>query len=175
MDDSLARDPLNPWSLIVDGWINICLGRLQEAERVYRRVLEIAPTYSYSHYFLGVNLLLQGTADAAVTDMQSESTSDGRLQGLALAYFAAHRSKEADLMLAEVEKKGATADDWGWDNFKAEVYAFRDQKDGAFRWLDGAYTSKDVDLYRVKSNGLLTNLKPDPRYKAFLRKMNLPE
>ena len=29
IDDSLVRDPLNPWSLIVDGWINIGRGRLQ--------------------------------------------------------------------------------------------------------------------------------------------------
>jgi TolB-like protein/Flp pilus assembly protein TadD len=174
IDDSLARDPLNPASLVIDGWINVCLGRLQDAERAYRRVLEIAPTYSYSHYFLGVDLLLQGKADAAVAEMQSE-LPDGRLPGLALAYFAAHRSKEADLMLAELEKNSADASTWGYENDLAESYALRDQKDEAFRWIDRAYTQKDVDLYRIKSNGLLTNLKPDPRWKSFLRKMNLPE
>jgi len=180
IDDSLARDPLNSWSLVIDAWVNICLAsvwpdRLQDAERDYRRILEIAPAHSYTHYFLGVNLLLEGKVDAAVTEMQRERTQDGRLAGLALAYFAARKSKEADSMLAELNKKAVSPDEWGWENFLAEAYAFRDQKDEAFRWLDRAYTSKDVDLYRVKSNALFTNLKPDLRYKVFLHKMNLPE
>ena len=34
---------------------------------------------------------------------------------------------------------------------------------------------QDAYLYSVKRDSLLENLESDPRYKAFLRKMNLPE
>jgi hypothetical protein len=57
----------------------------------------------------------------------------------------------------------------------AEAHAFRGNKDRAFEWLERAYAKRDSDLYYVKGDPLLRNLESDPRYKAFLRKMNLPE
>ena len=57
----------------------------------------------------------------------------------------------------------------------AEAYAYRGEKDEAFRWLDRAYAQKDPLLYLVKGDQLLKNLDTDPRYKAFLHKMKLPE
>ena len=41
--------------------------------------------------------------------------------------------------------------------------------------LDRAFVQKDALLYMVKSSMELDNLRRDPRYKAFLKKMNLPE
>ena len=57
----------------------------------------------------------------------------------------------------------------------AEVYAYVGDKDHAFTWLERAYRQKDIELYLVKVNPMLTSLRGDPRFKAFLRKMNLPE
>lgn len=34
---------------------------------------------------------------------------------------------------------------------------------------------RDLDLCFIKGDPLLKNLEGDPRYKAFLRKLNLPE
>jgi hypothetical protein len=57
----------------------------------------------------------------------------------------------------------------------ARVYAFRGEKDRAFEWLDRAYQAREEDLLIVKGDPLLKNFEDDPRYKAFLRKLNLPE
>ena len=57
----------------------------------------------------------------------------------------------------------------------AEVHAFRGQKDEAFTWLDRAYAQRHPYLSIIKGDPLLKNLEADPRYKTFLRKMNLPE
>jgi serine/threonine-protein kinase len=57
----------------------------------------------------------------------------------------------------------------------AVIHAYRAERDEAFMWLDRAYGQKDPDLYQIKCDPLLKGLHPDPRYKAFLRKMNLPE
>jgi len=51
----------------------------------------------------------------------------------------------------------------------------RGEVDQAFAWLDRAYSQKDAALYEIKYDPFFKNLKFDPRYKAFLRKMNLPE
>jgi len=41
--------------------------------------------------------------------------------------------------------------------------------------LEKAYAQKDHYLWTIKTDPLLKNLEADPRYKAFLRKMNLLE
>jgi hypothetical protein len=54
-------------------------------------------------------------------------------------------------------------------------YAYRGDHDLALQWLERAYQQKDVDLRHIVGEPLFKNLADDPRYKAFLRKMNLPE
>ena len=44
-----------------------------------------------------------------------------------------------------------------------------------FKWLDRAYEQKDVGLSHIKGEVPFKSLESDPRYKAFLKKMNLPE
>jgi ribosomal protein L44E len=56
----------------------------------------------------------------------------------------------------------------------AEVYAFRNQSDEAFEWLDRAYAQHDVGLIGTKVEPLLKSLRHDPRYAALLKKLNLP-
>lgn len=45
----------------------------------------------------------------------------------------------------------------------------------AFKWLDRAYAQKDASLTYIKGVPLLKKIEGDPRHKAFLKKMNLPE
>jgi hypothetical protein len=57
----------------------------------------------------------------------------------------------------------------------AEVHAYRVETDLAFEWLERAYAQRDGGLPDVKSDRLLRGLVSDPRYKASLMKMKLPE
>jgi hypothetical protein len=53
---------------------------------------------------------------------------------------------------------------------------FSREKNHAFERLDRAYEARDhLYLYIFKGDPLMKNLKGDPRHKALLRKMNLPE
>jgi hypothetical protein len=56
----------------------------------------------------------------------------------------------------------------------AQVYAFRNQVDEALEWLDRAYAQRDGGLIGTKVDPLLKSLHNDPRYGAFLKKLNLP-
>jgi adenylate cyclase len=56
-----------------------------------------------------------------------------------------------------------------------DVLAFRGEADEAFRWIERAYRQRDPGLYMIKVDPLLKNIEAEPRYNAFLRKMNLPE
>jgi len=54
------------------------------------------------------------------------------------------------------------------------VYAFRNQPNEAFEWLDRAYAQRNAGLIETKSDPLLKNLHHDPRYAALLKKLNFP-
>jgi adenylate cyclase len=55
------------------------------------------------------------------------------------------------------------------------VHAFRGEADLAFEWLERAYDQRDPGVSQIKGDRWLLNIIDDPRYKAFLRKMKLPE
>jgi hypothetical protein len=116
-------------------------------------------------------LLERGDRDAALAEMQQETSDDGREIGLAMVHHALGKKTESDAALARLIKDYAD----GRAFEIAEVYGFRGQSDEAMHWLEHAYVQKDASLYLVKSSLPLKGLAEDPRFKAFLKKMNLPE
>jgi len=170
--EAVALDPLNPNVHMILGWsIYLHTGDFAEAEQSFRRGLQIAPKWGSGQYFLGEALMLQGHHELALAEFRKETSDDGHLEGSAMAYFAAGRKSESDAALAEAIRHNGTS----WPSEIARVYAFRGEKDRAFEWLDRAFELRDEDLYVIKGDPLFKNLEGDPRYKAFLRKMNLPE
>jgi TolB-like protein/predicted Zn-dependent protease len=169
--ESLSSDPLQAPVYQVLGWTYERLGRFAEAESVFRRAREISPTYVEIHHDLGTVLLLQGKPDAALREMERETPLGGRSAGLAIVYHALHRDAEGDAELSKLESEHS-GDMAMWI---AEAHAFRGEKDIALSWLDRAYAQKDIFLWLIKGDPLFRNLEGDPRYKAFLKKMNLPE
>ena len=54
------------------------------------------------------------------------------------------------------------------------LYAFQNQPDEAFEWLDRAYAQRDSGLIGTKVDPLLKSLHNDPRYAALLKKLKFP-
>jgi tetratricopeptide (TPR) repeat protein len=144
---------------------------LPEAEGAMRRALEIRPDFGYGRFILGVILLARGDHANALLEMQKETTDAGKREGLAIVYYALGRRSDSDAALAGMLQKDAELNAFGI----AEVYGFRGQTDEAMHWLERAYAQKDAYLYIIKRDELFQKLRTDPRFKAFLRKMNLPE
>jgi tetratricopeptide (TPR) repeat protein len=168
---ALSQDPLNADVLQSLSGMQEIHGNLREAEATMRRALEIHPTYAYGHYNVGYILLERGDRDGALREMEQEAISDAKQQGLALVYYALGRKADANAALAALIKEEADGSAFSI----AQVYAFRGQSDEAMHWLERAYGQKDPFLWQIKSISLMKRLETDPRYKAFLLKMNLPE
>jgi tetratricopeptide (TPR) repeat protein len=163
-------NPLHPDGYFWLSWGQTCRGRLVEAEAAMRRGLELSPTYTFGPYALALVLLARGQAHAALDEFLKEPSDAARLTVSAMAYFARGRKADSDGALAQsIKLKFIFA------SGIAAVYAFRGESDEAFKWLDRAYAEKDPLLYGIKFRTEFDNLHDDPRYKAFLKKMNLPE
>jgi TolB-like protein/Tfp pilus assembly protein PilF len=170
--EAIELDPLSPNAHMFLGWnVYLHTGQLAEAEQSFHRGLQIAPKWGSGRYFLGEAMMLQGHIDEALAEYRKENVDDGRLEGLAMGLFVAGRKAESDLNLAEAIRRDGSS----WPSEIARVYAFRGEKNLAFEWLDKAFDLRDEDLYTIKGDPLFKNLEGDPRYKAFLRRMNLPE
>jgi len=168
---SLTQDPLNPSGYFVLYQVQLRRGRSAEAEAAIRRTLAISPTFSRAHFYLGRVLLAHNQPEAALTEMQKEGDDATRLGGSAMAYFALRRKADSDEALAQMVKDQAKHNPF----YIAQVYAFRGESDEAFNWLDRAYEQKDLSLSHIKGDVPFRTLESDPRYKAFLKKMSLPE
>jgi TolB-like protein len=168
---ALVQDPLDPPSLYVLTEVQLRLGHVAEAELAVRRALDIRATLGGAHYLLGLVLLARGLPDAALHEMQREATDSLVPAGLAIADYALGRKADSDVAIAQMVKDHAQDSAFNI----AEVYAFRNQPNDAMYWLERAYVQKDAGLYFIKVEMPQNTLAADPRFKAFLKKMNLPE
>jgi TolB-like protein/DNA-binding winged helix-turn-helix (wHTH) protein/Flp pilus assembly protein TadD len=171
VNSQVAADPLWATGYFWLGILQLRRGRFPEAEAAMRRTSELTPTYTYLHYALALVRLARGDPEAALAESLQEPSDAGRLGGSALAYFALGRRSESDAALAQALRTYAPYIPSGI----AAVYAFRGESDEAFKWLERAYAQKDPLLYRINFTTEFDKLHDDPRYKAFLKKMNLPD
>ena len=115
-------------------------------------------------------LIARGQPEAALAEIEKESSEAWRMIGLPLVYHALGRKAESDAALRALTEKFAA--DWAYQI--AEVHAFRGETDEAFKWLDRAYAQRDGGFSEMKGDPLLKSIEGDPRHAAMLRKLKLP-
>jgi TolB-like protein/DNA-binding winged helix-turn-helix (wHTH) protein/Tfp pilus assembly protein PilF len=166
---ALAHDPLSTYAMYGLGSTLYGAGRYEEAEAMYRRLLEAAPGFSWTRLDLAKTLLMEDKPEAAVAILQQEDEEEYRLSILPIALQAAGRQSKADEALNVLIAKYADSDAY----FVAMTYAYRGNRDLALQWLERAYAQKDTSLVEIVGEPLFKNLATDPRFNTFLRKMKL--
>ena len=87
--------------------------------------------------------------------------------GLPMAYHALGRKAESDQALAALIVKHEKESSFNI----AYIYAFRNEADKAFEWLGKAVEYQDTGLSVITTENLLANIRSDPRWLPFLRKI----
>jgi serine/threonine-protein kinase len=168
---AIARNPLQGGQYANLAISLLYADRLDEAEAACRQAIELRPEAVTQKYLLGRILLAQGKLEAARRAVAQEPDEGWRLVGQALVYHGLGRPAESDSAVKALTT-GFSAD----MPFQiAEVRAYRGEIDLAFEWLERARALRDTGFLEMKGDPLLRNLERDPRYRAFLRKMRLPE
>jgi TolB-like protein/DNA-binding winged helix-turn-helix (wHTH) protein len=167
---ALDLDPLN-----ADSWESLAeteffMGQLDKAAADCKKALELNPDVVAAHMVLSQIYVMQERPHDALPELELERYDPVRAFLYPIAYYALGRKNESDAALNELIAKYHS----GAAYQIAEVYAFRNQSDKAFEWLERAYAQRDSSLIVTKVEPLLKNLHNDPRYAALLKKLNLP-
>jgi TolB-like protein/DNA-binding winged helix-turn-helix (wHTH) protein/Flp pilus assembly protein TadD len=163
-------DPLN-----ADSWEQLAeteffMGQLDKAAADLKKAMELSPDVWPGPSLLSQIYVMQGRPQDALPEIELVRPDPIRAFLYSIAYYALGREKESDAALSELIAKYHA----GGAYQIAEVYAFRNQSDEAFEWLDRAYAQGDSGLIGTKVDPLLQSLHKDSRYAAFLKKLNLP-
>ena len=163
-------DPLNADSWDHLGQIEFYMGQLDQSATDGKKSLELNPDYWGGPILLTRIYLLRGRPQDALRENDRVRIDLYRAHLHALTYYALGRKEESDTALSELITKYHASNAFEI----ATIYAFRNQTDEAFEWLDRAYAQRDPSLMSTKVEPLLKSLHNDPRYAALLKKLNLP-
>jgi TolB-like protein/Tfp pilus assembly protein PilF len=162
-----SRDPVNS-----NGYTNLgngllYSGRWVEAMNAYRTAARLSPGDFGAHYNLGLALLYQGKPREALVEFAAEVDDEWRVKGQALVSHALGREDEFEETLLEL------IDGWGdqWPSEVAHVYAFANDSDAAFAWLDRAIELNEAGLTEQFLLPFYQSLHDDPRWTEFLARV----
>ena len=164
-------DPVNPTARSFLAFNLAVTKHFAEARAEFPRVVELNSAAPWAHAGLGLSYLLENKFEEAATAAQGDAGEWARLLIVACARWGQKRIPESDAALAEL-----TANDRETAAYQiAEVYAYRNDKNRAFEWLERARRQRDPGLASLRKDPLLTNLQADPRWNAFLHEMGLAD
>jgi TolB-like protein/cytochrome c-type biogenesis protein CcmH/NrfG len=168
---AIELDPLSSayWNNL--GFFLAAAGQYPTAHQAMNRALQIAPTSLIVRGNLATLLLLEGRQQAALVAFRSLEDEASREFGIAVAAHSLGDSHASQQALDELVARHAADSAYQI----ARAFAWRGEVDKAFDWLERAREQRDSGLAVVKIDPTLNSLRRDPRYRAFLRKMNLPE
>jgi serine/threonine protein kinase/tetratricopeptide (TPR) repeat protein len=146
------------------------------------RLIELAPNRANLHDQLGNAYVMKGEYDKAALEYEKEL----RLHGKGTEAEALQRAYASEgfrgLLKAQIQQWTDPRRTDDYDPYDtATNYSMLGDRENAFLWLDRAYA--DNEKMGASNGGLivalidpwLDNIRPDPRYKALLRRMGFPE
>ena len=167
---AIALDPLSARTHRQAAMIALIDKRFDDAAASFQLTIDLAPNSGLHHGFLAITRLFQGRAEEGLAIAQSESHGVFRNLAFAMIHHALGHPAESDAALQKI------IDEFAWTAAYqiAEGYAYRNEVDKAFEWLERAYAQRDPGVAYSASDGILRPaLHRDPRWQPFLRKLGL--
>ena len=168
---AVALDPLSAFSHRELGLYLSVDGSYGEAEEMLRKAIELSPQSTVCRANLACTYLLMGRLEEAQVAAEQEPMEELRLVTLAMVHHRIGNAAESDTHLrAMIDRHAASA------SYQiAEVFAFRDEVDRAFEWLERSYAQRDPGTTYAMRDPFFRSLHGDPRWRQFLEKMGLAD
>lgn len=174
---SLELEPLDLNMGANLAWLYLLARQNDNALEQAKKVYEMEPAFPVGRWMLGESYLLNGMYEESIASskqtLEANPTTQYALRNLGIAYAKSGRRREAQDVLQQFRDLRKTQ--YVISSRVAALYAALGDKDQAFAELDRAFDEHDWHLQRIKVDPFLDPLRDDPRFKALMKRMNLPE
>jgi DNA-binding SARP family transcriptional activator/TolB-like protein len=173
-----ACDPLSPAINIDVGVIFHVARKHNQAIEQFRKMTAFDPESAEAYKWLMLLYFENGQPEQAKQAYQqavqlAKTDDPALLNGSFDAHFYALSGNRAMAMqLIEKMKKSEEKKKPTWEI--AQVLAILNEKDEAFAWLEITYQNRGGALISLKTNPFFDNLRSDPRFTSFLKRIGLP-
>jgi tetratricopeptide (TPR) repeat protein len=170
LKQAVSLDPLNGVFRGTLASMYFNTGNYGEAMAQAHATLDMYPQNQSALIVVVAVLLAQRKPQQALDQALLIQEPDMRVYVLSQVYHDLKLRKEADAALQELIQKYSANHAF----LIGGAYAYRGEADQAFAWLERAYRQQDASCSTIKASSDFARLRSDPRYAAFLKKMNLP-
>ena len=169
MRKSVALDPLSAVAWYELAKLQLDLRQLAEAEQAAQYLESAQPEGWKTRSIIGQIALAEGRPADALAEFNKVDSGIWKLIGGAIAEHTLGHAAASQAALEELIRKYAARLAYQI----AEVYAWRDERDAAFTWLERAHRQRDGGMGYLPHDYFFAPLRDDPRYKDMLKKLNL--
>ena len=174
---SIELDPLSLINNADLGWVYCNARRYEDAIAQARKTLEIDSRFYLAHYYLGHALQFSGHLPEAIAAYAKAAELDDDPVVLALlgqAYGRSGRAGEARTILGRLAEEAKSRYVSGYS--LAILFLGLGERDNAMDALERAYRERSGhDLFLIKVDPMLDDLRGDPRFEALVQKILAPK
>ncbi len=151
-------------------------GRVDESIKQTQIALELDPNFWWSYQVLGLAYERKKQYPEAIEALEKARRVDVNPTSLGyLGYVYAAAGKKAQAQKVLEELKELSKQRYVSPYSLVCIYAGLNDQDQAFKWLERTYQERSFFMTLLKLETVLDNLRPDPRFRQLLKRMNLPE
>ncbi len=182
-DEALAAmrraEELDPLSSIIGtnlGDVLLYAGRYDEAIVQYQRVLSLDPNFANTFSGLGLAHWQKGMKPEAIAQMRRYIELSGSSIGKgSLGFFLARSGQRDEAVKLLAELKQASSQQYVPFTAVAFIHLGHGEKEDALDWLEKEIDARGSYSTYYATMPELDDLRTEPRFKAMLKRLNLPE
>jgi len=175
MQKARELEPLEPVNPTLVGLALYFARRFDESIEELRKVIESDPEFSIAYWYLGANFLAKKMGNEAIPALQKfvelSAGSVIALSALGFAYGSAGMKDEALRILERLDE--LSKDRYVGSFWRVAVWMGLGERNEALMDLEKAYTERESLMALLKVWPIFDSLRPEPRFQALLKKMNL--
>jgi serine/threonine-protein kinase len=169
-------DPLSPIIGTNLGDVLVHARRYDEAIAQYKRTLSLEPNFAYAHQALGWAYGFKGMYPEAIAETRKsfELNHDPQTQGYLGLWLAKSGGRDEAMKLLD-QLKQESAQRYVPGGCFALIYIGLNEKEEALNWLEKEISNRSPGTVNYGISPDYDDLRSDPRFKAMLKRLNLPE
>lgn len=176
IDQGLKGEPLDVNMGVTLAWAELIRGRNEKALEQARKTYDLEPNHPLARWVLAHVLTEIGRYDEslAVSEkwLRDDPNNQFAIRDAGVTYAKAGRRDKAEEMIGRYRELAKTV--WVPSGRIVAIYAAMGEKDKAFAELEKAFEARDWDMHRANVEIYMRPLRDDPRFAAFVKRLNLP-